>query len=435
MQPAVLLGIPVVVDPLSGGGTTSGGNNPICINSSTGNITLSGYTGSILRWQYRRNGGSWNNISNETPTLNYTPGNSGTYEFRAVVRSGSCALAYSTITTITVNPASAGGLVTGGTTPVCLGSSTGVMTLSGHVGTVVKWQRRLGTGAWSDIANTTTTHNDTPPSAGTWQYRAEVRSGVCPSVYSDSRSITVVSPSAGGSIAGGTSPLCPGVTTGTMTLSGHNGAVVRWEKRVDGGSWGSITNTSTTYSEVPSSSGTWEYRAFVQNSPCPGEYSSVRTIVVRPQFTAQLHDDISICNNTSTNFNIVLSGGTPPYTINYTRNGTPQPQINGYTSGTNISTGQLSTGNYVYILTSVVDADDCNAQSLGSSITITVGAALTGATISGSGDGCDGSSSWFSLIVNGGAPPFRVTYTLDGGLILYIRATTTVTTSIWEHWV
>ena len=200
-----------------------------------------------------------------------------------------------------------------------------------------------------------------------------------------------------------------------MTLSGHNGAVVRWEKRVDGGSWGSITNTSTTYSEVPSSSGTWEYRAFVQNSPCPGEYSSVRTIVVRPQFTAQLHDDISICNNTSTNFNIVLSGGTPPYTINYTRNGTPQPQINGYTSGTNISTGQLSTGNYVYILTSVVDADDCNAQSLGSSITITVGAALTGATISGSGDGCDGSSSWFSLIVNGGAPPFRVTYTLDGG--------------------
>ena len=405
----------VVVDPLSVGGTTSGGNNPICINSSTGNITLSGYTGSILRWQYRRNGGSWNNISNETPTLNYTPGNSGTYEFRAVVRSGSCALAYSTITTITVNPASAGGLVTGGTTPVCLGSSTGVMTLSGHVGTVVKWQRRLGTGAWSDIANTTTTHNDTPPSAGTWQYRVEVRSGVCPSVYSDSRSITVVSPSAGGSIAGGTSPLCPGVTTGTMTLSGHNGAVVRWEKRVDGGSWGSITNTSTTYSEVPSSSGTWEYRAFVQNSPCPGEYSSVRTIVVRPQFTAQLHDDISICNNTSTNFNIVLSGGTPPYTINYTRNGTPQPQINGYTSGTNISTGQLSTGNYVYILTSVVDADDCNAQSLGSSITITVGAALTGATISGSGDGCDGSSSWFSLIVNGGAPPFRVTYTLDGG--------------------
>ncbi|MDI9533350.1 MAG: hypothetical protein QM238_06825, partial [Bacteroidota bacterium] len=405
----------LVVDPHSVGGTTSGGNSPICINSSTGNITLSGYTGTILRWQYRRNGGSWNNISNETATLNHTPAGSGTYEYRAVVRSGSCDEDYSSITTIIVNPESVGGSVTGGTTPICLGSSTGDMTLSGHVGTVVKWQRRLGSGAWSDIANTTTTHNDTPPSAGTWYYRAQVQSGVCSPVYSGTRSVTVVTPSVGGTITGGTTPLCPGVTTGTMTVSGPTGAVMRWEKRVDGGEWSTISNTTTQYSEIPSSSGTWEYRAFVQNAPCPGEYSSVRTIVVRPQYTAQLHDDISICNNTSTNFNVVLSGGTPPYIINYTRNGTPQSQITGYTSGANISTGLLSTGSYVYILTSVVDADGCNAQSLGTSITITVGAALTSATISGSGDGCVGSSSWFSLIVNGGAPPFRVTYTLDGG--------------------
>ncbi|HOT16726.1 MAG TPA: hypothetical protein PLB07_03640, partial [Bacteroidales bacterium] len=405
----------VVVDPLSVGGTTLGGNSPICINTPTGDITLSGHTGTVVRWQWRRNGGSWNNITNTTTTLNYTPTNSGTYDFRAEIKSGSCPSVYSTLTTIIVNPVSVGGAVGGGSTPICFGSPTGTMTLGGYTGTILRWQKRLDAGAWVDIANTNATYAETPASAGTWQYRAEVQSGACPPAWSAARSIVVTPPSVGGTINGGMTPLCPGVNTGVMTLSGHLGSVVRWEKRVDGGSWSNIATTNTTYSEIPSSSGTWDYRAFVQNSPCPGEYSSIRTLIVRPQYSAQLHDDISICNNTGTNFNIVLSGGASPYTINYTRNGTPQAQLNNYASGTNVPTGVLTTGNYVYILTSVVDANGCNAQSLGSSITVTVGAALTGAAISGSGNGCDGSSSWFALNVSGGAPPYRVTYTLDGG--------------------
>ncbi len=405
----------VVVDPTSVGGTTSGGTSPICINTPTGNITLSGHTGNVVRWQWRRNAGSWNNIANTTTTLNYTPTNSGTYDFRAEVRSGSCPSVYSTLTTIVVNPVSVGGSVTGGTTPICFGSPTGTMTLGSYTGTIVRWQKRLDAGAWVNIANTNTTYSETPTSAGTWQYRAEVQSGACPSVYSTARSIVVVPASVGGTINGGATPLCPGVTTGVMTLSGHTGSIVRWEKRVDGGSWSNIANTTTTHSEIPSSSGTWDYRAFVQNSPCSGVYSTIRTIVVRPQYTAQLHDDISICNNTSTSFNIVLSAGTSPYTINYTRNGTAQPQLNNYVSGTNVPTGVLTTGTYVYTLTSVVDANGCNAQSLGTSITVTVGAALVDAAISGSGNGCDGASSWFALNVNGGAPPYVVTYTFDGG--------------------
>ncbi len=405
----------VVVDPTSVGGTTSGGNSPICINSPTGNILLSGYTGNVVRWQWRRNGGGWNNIANTTTILNYTPTNSGTYDFRAEIKSGSCPSVYSSLTTIVVNPATVGGSVGGGSTPICFGSPTGTMTLGSYTGTIVRWQKRLGAGAWVDIANTNATYSETPSSAGTWQYRAEVQSGACPPAYSSARSIVVVPPSVGGNINGGSTPICPGITTGIMTLSGYTGSIVRWEKRVDGGSWSNIANTNATYSEIPSSSGTWDYRAYVQNSPCSGDYSSVRTIVVRPQYTAQLHDDISICNNASANFNIVLSGGASPYTINYTRNGTPQGQLNNYVSGTNVNTGVLTTGSYVYALTSVVDANGCSAQSLGTSITVTVGAALNGATISGSGNDCDGASSWFALTVNGGAPPYQVTYTFDGG--------------------
>jgi len=37
--------------------------------------------------------------------------------------------------------------------------------------------------------------------------------------------------SAGGTTAGGTTPICQGSGTGNITLSGHTGLVIRWEKK------------------------------------------------------------------------------------------------------------------------------------------------------------------------------------------------------------
>ncbi|MBN2494693.1 MAG: hypothetical protein JXR96_08900, partial [Deltaproteobacteria bacterium] len=64
--------------------------------------------------------------------------------------------------TVQVDPASAGGAVSGGTTPINLGSDTGAMTLGGHVGAVVRWERRVDGGAWEPIDVQTTTYSDTP---------------------------------------------------------------------------------------------------------------------------------------------------------------------------------------------------------------------------------------------------------------------------------
>ena len=141
---------------------------------------------------------------------------------------------------------------------------------------------------------------------------------------------------------------------------------------------------------------------------CPGTPFNL-TVTVHPQFTlAQLHDDISICNNTATDFNITLTGGTSPYTVNYTRNGAAQAPLNNYVSGTNVSTGVLTTGSYVYALTSVTDAFGCPVQSLGTNITIIVGSALTGATLTGSGDACFGATSTIRSVITGGAPPYTL---------------------------
>ena len=405
----------IVVNPLSNGGTLSGGITPICQGTNTGLLTVAGYTGAITRWQKRVNSGGWTNIVNTNPTYSEVPSSAGTWDYRVLVTSGACAGAYSTIQTIIVDPTTVGGTTTGGST-VCVGSTTGLLTLTGYTGGVVQWQFSTDAGvSWTNIANTLPTYTSAPIwVAGIYWVRAQVRSGLCLTQFSSYTIVTVNPPSVGGSITGGNTPICYNVNTGVMTLSGHTGSVVQWEKRVDGGAWSVISNNTTTYSEIPSSSGTWDYRALVQNNPCAPIYSALRTIFVRPILSlAQLHDDASICNNSSTNINVVMTGGTSPFTVNYTKNGVPQGAWNNYISGTNVNTGLL-LANTTYALTSVTDNFGCPAQSLGTSILITVGSAPTVATLTGSGNGCFGTTSTIRSVITGGAPTYTINYTRNG---------------------
>lgn len=83
----------------------------------------------------------------------------------------------------------------------------------------------------------------------------------------------------GGAITGG-SRICKGSSTGTLTLINQTGAVQKWQKRRNNGSWTDIANTAVTYSEVPVYSGQWEYRAQVKSGPCPVEFSTAAAIIV-----------------------------------------------------------------------------------------------------------------------------------------------------------
>jgi hypothetical protein len=126
-------------------------------------------------------GATWSNLGNTNTTFTAGALNTPiTFWFRAQVQSGACAVAYSAHTVVIVNPTTVAGAVGGGTTPICIGSPTGIMTLAGHTGSVIRWERRLGgAGPWTTIANITTTHNETPATVGSWEFRAIVRSGVC----------------------------------------------------------------------------------------------------------------------------------------------------------------------------------------------------------------------------------------------------------------
>jgi hypothetical protein len=87
---------------------------------------------------------------------------------------------------------SIGGSVSGSET-ICLGSSTSVMTLSGHSGSILGWQKKRDAYVWRNISGTAgmTQYFSTPDSAGTYQYRARVQRSSCLEAYSTNAVIGV----------------------------------------------------------------------------------------------------------------------------------------------------------------------------------------------------------------------------------------------------
>jgi hypothetical protein len=81
-----------------GGSVSSATNSSI---TNTGTLTLSGYTGTISKWQRSIDGGStWTDVSNTSATYTYTNQPDGT-QYRAIISGGTCT-AYSQPGLITV---------------------------------------------------------------------------------------------------------------------------------------------------------------------------------------------------------------------------------------------------------------------------------------------------------------------------------------------
>ncbi|WP_264536377.1 T9SS sorting signal type C domain-containing protein [Flavobacterium sp. N1736] len=126
-------------------------------------------------------GGGINNTIEVSP--NVTP---GTYSGILYVKNSNCE--GSAPVSITISPATVGGTVSGGTT-INSGSTSGLLTLSGHTGSVVKWQSSVSPfTTWSDIANTNTTYTSGALTETT-QFRAVVQS--CSEVNSAATTVTV----------------------------------------------------------------------------------------------------------------------------------------------------------------------------------------------------------------------------------------------------
>ena len=162
------------------GGTTQGAAG-VCAGNNSGTITLTGYSGTIVRWEFSGDNFATSPIfvSNTTPSISYS-NLTATRSYRAVVVSGSCPPVNSSVTTITVSAAPTGGTLSGGTS-VCGGSNSGILTLSGHSGgSIVRWESSTDNFATAPtvIANTQNFYAYTNV-AVTTSYRAVLANGSC----------------------------------------------------------------------------------------------------------------------------------------------------------------------------------------------------------------------------------------------------------------
>ncbi|MCE5348063.1 MAG: HYR domain-containing protein [Bacteroidales bacterium] len=91
----------ITVAVASVGGTVTGGTS-ICAGSTSAIMTLTGYTGTVTKWQSSPDGTTWTDIINTADT--YISGVLvSTTQFRAVVQNGACLEATSSSTTVTVD--------------------------------------------------------------------------------------------------------------------------------------------------------------------------------------------------------------------------------------------------------------------------------------------------------------------------------------------
>ena len=179
----------ITVTPASAGGVVSS-NQTICAGGIVTQLTLSGDTGSVVKWQ------SASDVLFTTPTdiantlTTFTPtGVTTTTYYRAVVQNGTCVSANSSPALITVNPATVAGVVSG-TSGIC-SSGSASLSLTGNQGNVVKWQSAVSPFiVYNDITNTTTSLVSSGLTQTT-RFRAVVQNGTCTTENSNEFEVTV----------------------------------------------------------------------------------------------------------------------------------------------------------------------------------------------------------------------------------------------------
>jgi PKD-like domain len=147
--------------------------------------------------------------------------------------------------------------------------------------------------------------------------------------------------------------------------------------------------------------------------------------VVNPTPTAAvLSGTATICEGSSTNLAVAITGGTSPFSIVY-NDGSGNFAVPVYNSGGNIPVSPISSK--TYNLVSVTDMEGCVVASPSGGATVTVNNRPTSGVIAGNATICSGQSTNLTVTIGGGVSPFQVVYS-DGSsnttLSLYTSGST-----------
>ena len=294
---------------ISGTQTICNGNNAILSISVTG-------TGP---WNGTLSDGTPFNSNTSPISVSVSPTSTTTYSINSL-RDALCSAGPTELSgsaTVTVDPISVGGSVNGSTS-VCTGTNSTLLTLSGQIGNVVMWQFSVdGGNNWINDANTNTTYTASNLTTTT-QYRVVIQSGICPQAFSSAATITVnpllpVSVS----IAASANPICVGNSV-TFTATPTNGGIsptYRWQ--INGinvpGEFGS------TFSPLSITSGTVVTALLTSNATCPSQVTATSnsiSLIINPiPATPTASSNSPVCEGSSINlFTPTVTGASYSWT-------------------------------------------------------------------------------------------------------------------------
>jgi gliding motility-associated-like protein len=251
----------VTVSAATAGTVLATGGTTICQGGEIG-LVLSGNSGTVTKWQKSTDNTTWTDINNTTVIFSETLNTIGTFHYRAVVSACNTTVnSGSIVVTVQAGTPPVGGSVS--STSHNSTTNSGTLTLSGHTGTVQKWQRSEDNGVvWIDIANTTTSLAYSNITRNT-MYRARLRNGSCGEIFSTAGQVSILTPSItlNGTLT--TFNGCGGTASAaqTFTISGSNltadivlAAVSGFEYSSDGTNYSSTLTIPRSGSSVASTS-------------------------------------------------------------------------------------------------------------------------------------------------------------------------------------
>ena len=294
---------------------------PVCLNTATTyTITAGSYQN---YWNWSVTGGTVNSgqgttsasitfTTGGTQTITVTPYNGG---------SGGCAGTALT-GSITVD-AAVGGTITGATNPVCNGASPGTLTVtpSGGSGSGYTYQWYNSSGV---ISGATAATYLTPTLTANMGYYCAVTNSGCSQTGNTSTTSITVDPVVSAAISGGTTPICNGVSPGTLTATASGGSgsgyTYQWYN-----SSGIISGATANTYATPTLTASNAYHCSVTNTTCSqSATTSTTSITVDAAVGASITPSFSYCyGSTPGALTASASGGTGSgYTYLWYKNGT-----------------------------------------------------------------------------------------------------------------
>ncbi|MBI5372197.1 MAG: gliding motility-associated C-terminal domain-containing protein [Sphingobacteriales bacterium] len=328
----------VTATPPTAAGQVSS-DNTVCSGVNSSFLTLGGQTGNVLNWISSTDGVSWSNIANTA--LSYTAQNlTVTTRYKAIVQNGTaCRVDTSTAAIVTVDPKSAGGVISPANTNICLGQNAdNLLTLTGHSGSILNWQVSFDNTNWAGLvpAYTSPVYQANGVNS-TRYYRSILKSGVCPADTSTVAAINFINvPYPSANTVPDSVTICYGKST-TLKATIAVGTNYTWSNAstLSNQGSGTVTSLPQVINAVASPRNSTDYIFSVTNAGCPNILKDTFRVVVKPRIVVFAGNDTAVVANQPLQLEAVVSdpaaanfSWTPGTGLNFTNIYNPVATLN-----------------------------------------------------------------------------------------------------------